>query len=299
MDQPTTICFIGLGVMGGRMARRLVDAGHHVVVFDNQPSAIKALVDAGATSADRPADAAANSDIIMTSLPAGEQVGEVMGGQDGILAGVKPGSTLVDLSTIGPEWASRLAKDAASHGVTMLDAPVGGGWKDAEEGNLVIMVGGESAALDGVRTILEVLSSALFHFGGPGTGQAAKLALNMSQAVMTVGAAEAVRLLRALGADLPTFLETLESLDANPWFQRPLRHTIEGAYPAGFRVSLALKDARLATQSGKSAGVSLPGGELARDLLNKALDAGMGEEHFSAIVKLYDADAPKEPKTVS
>jgi len=299
MEKQKRIGFIGLGVMGGRMARRLIDAGYQVVVFDSQPGAMQPLVDAGATSVVRPADVASESDIIMTSLPAGEHVHEVMAGPDGILAGVKPGTILVDLSTIGPEWASRLATEAANNGATMLDAPVGGGWKDAEEGKLVIMVGGDPAALEEAREALSALSSALFHFGGPGTGQAAKLALNMSQAVMTVGAAEAVRLLRALGADLPTFLETLEALDANPWFQRPLRHTIEGAYPAGFRVSLALKDARLATQSGKNAGVSLPGGELARDLLKKALDAGMGEEHFSAIVKLTDTDAPAQSKGVS
>lgn len=280
--------FIGLGVMGGQLARRLLDAGHQLTVCDVSADAVQTLTDAGAATAATPVELAGMCEVVFTSLPKPEHVRDVLTGADGVLAAPVAGLTVIDMSTIGPIAAEELAQTAAAAGVSMLDCPVGGGWMEARDGTLVLMVGGDAAVLDRHRDLLDVLGKAVFHFGGPGTGQATKVALNMSQAVLTAGAAEAVRLLRAGGVDLDAFLRTLESLDANPWFQRPLRHTIDGRFDPGFRIDLMAKDVDLALSSGNTNHVSLPAGELAGDLFRQAQRTGLGDLHISGLVKLYD-----------
>lgn len=286
--QHKDVGFVGLGVMGSRMAGRLLKAGHRLTVYDPESSNAAVVGAMGARIVSSPSRVAESSDVVHLSLPHGEAVHLVLAAEQGLLSAARDNLIIVDHSTIGPEWAVRCAEHAAKFGARMLDAPVGGGWAEAEDGTLVLMVGGDAGALEEVRPILATIGKALFHFGDPGTGQAVKLALNMSVAVLNMGAAEAVRLVRELGVDLSTFLETLESLDSNPWFQRPLRHTIEGSYPAGFRIDLAEKDIRLATEASAAADVDVPAGRLALELFRLAQQRGFGSEHLSAIVKLYE-----------
>ena len=171
---------------------------------------------------------AGRSDIVFTSLPAAAHVEQALAGPDGLLQSAHPGLIVVDLSTIGPGAAREMAARAAKAGVAMLDAPVGGGQSEAQAGTLVLMVGGAKEALDGCRDLLSQIGKSIFHFGGPGMGQAAKLALNLSGGILVAGAAEGVALMRGLGANLATFLEMLESLNANAWFQRPARDALAG-----------------------------------------------------------------------
>lgn len=280
--------FIGLGVMGGRMARRLLDAGHRLTVHDVSDDAVRPLAADGAARAASVAEVAAGSDVVFTSLPTPGHVRDVLSGPDGLLAAARPGLVVVDMSTIGPVAARELAGTAQAAGVTMLDCPVGGGWMEARDGTLVLLAGGDADALARHRDLLNVLGKAVFHFGDPGTGQAAKVALNMSQAVMTAGAAEAVRLLRAGGADLNAFLDAMTSLDANPWYQRPLRHTLEDRFDPGFRIDLMVKDVDLAIDTARANDVAVPAGECVVELYRQAQRAGLGGLHISGIVKLYD-----------
>lgn len=280
--------FIGLGVMGGQMARRLLDAGHRLTVHDVSEDATRSLAGAGAAAATSVAQVAADSDVVFTSLPTPAHVREVVTGPGGLLSAARPGLVVIDMSTIGPVAAEELAGAAEAAGVSMLDCPVGGGWMEARDGTLVLLAGGDKEVLDRHRDLLELLGKAVFHFGAAGTGQATKVALNMSQAVMTAGAAEAVRLLRASGADLTAFLDALSSLDANPWYQRPLRHTLDDRFDPGFRIDLMVKDINLAIDTAKANDVAVPAGECAVDLYRQAQRAGLGGLHISGIVKLYD-----------
>jgi len=277
------------------MARRLLDTGHRLTVFDLSADAVGTLENDGAGVAQSPAAVAQSSDVVFTSLPAARHVEAVLTGEGGILEAARPGLTVIDLSTIGPAAARRLAERAAKGGVTLLDAPVGGGQVQAESGTLVLMVGGDADAAERCRGLLLRLGKDAFHLGPSGSGQAAKVALNLSYGVLTAGAAEGAGLLRALGADLTVFLKVLEGLDANSWFQRPARDALAGSYEAGFRVDLALKDVGLGVDAGESAGLSLPAGNMARELLETAAARGWASEHTSALVKLYDEQGIERP----
>jgi 3-hydroxyisobutyrate dehydrogenase len=281
------IGYVGLGVMGGRMARRLVDAGFPTMVFDINPDSVATLRSAGAEVAASPRELAQTVDTLMFSLPTPDHVHAVLTDQEtGALTEVNRTFDIVDFSTIGPTSAAEFAGLAADKGIAMLDTPVGGGWMEARDGKLVIMAGGDEAALERNRDVLDVIGRSLFHFGPAGTGQAAKVALNMSQSVMTAGAAEAVRLLKATDVNLDVFLDTLKSLDANPWFQRPLQHYLDDDFSPGFRIDLMLKDIRLALATAQEQGLTLRVSELAKEIYADAGAAGLGGLHISGVVKL-------------
>lgn len=281
--------FVGLGVMGSRMAWRLLQAGCDLAVFDLDPAAAQRLTAAGAAAAASPAELAARSEVAFLSLPAAAHVERVLTGPEGLLEGARPGLTVADLSTIGPAAAQALAGRAAAAGAAWLDAPVGGGQPEAEAGTLVLMVGGAPEALAGCRDLLGQLGKAVFHFGGPGMGQAAKVALNLAYGATVAGAAEGVGLLRGAGADLGTFLELLSAVGASAWFQRPARDALAGRYEPGFRIDLMVKDLGLALEAGKAVGLELPMGELARARFTQAQQQGLGGQHTSALVELYRA----------
>lgn len=280
--------FVGLGVMGSRMARRLVGAGYDLAVFDLDAAAVRRLEAEGASAASSAAALAARSEVVCTSLPAAAHVEQVLTGPDGLVRGARPGLTVVDLSTIGPAAARVLATRAAEAGVVLLDAPVGGGQAEAEAGRLVLMVGGPAEALARCRDLLEHLGKAIFHFGGPGMGQAAKLALNLAGGVLVAGACEGVALLRGLGADLTVFLEMLGTLDANAWFQRPARDALAGSYEPGFRIDLMVKDLKLGVAAADAMGLEMPAAA-ALTLFARAQTLGLGGKHTSALVETYRA----------
>lgn len=283
--------FVGLGVMGSRIAERIALAGYEVVAHDADPSAY--ATHGGELRVGSIEEACGGARAVFLSLPNGQIVKDVLFGDPGVVSCTPSGAVIVDVSTIGPGWAGDISADLRS--ATFVDAPVGGGWQEAENGALISLVGGPADAVALVKPILSSYSSRVVHFGGTGAGQAAKVALNMSQAVMTVGAAEAALLCEQLGVDLVTFLETLESLDANPWFQRPLRHYLQGDYPLGFRTSLALKDVGLAVDAARDHGVSVLAGELAQQVLTRTVESGYADEHFSALIKTIKEATATQP----
>jgi 2-hydroxy-3-oxopropionate reductase len=168
---PTTIGFLGLGVMGAPMARNLLAAGYDVVAWNRSPAPLESLAAAGARPADGPAGAAAEAEVLISILKDDAVVREVLGGPDGAIAAARDGSLVVDMSTVSPALARELAAEARERGVGFLDAPVSGGDVGAREGTLSIMVGGEAADVERARPVFEVLGSRVTHVGGAGAGQ--------------------------------------------------------------------------------------------------------------------------------
>jgi 3-hydroxyisobutyrate dehydrogenase-like beta-hydroxyacid dehydrogenase len=279
--------FTGLGAMGGAIAFRLVRATRRLTVFDLRPEAVGPLTAAGAASAGSPAAAADGAEVVFTSLPAARQLEDVLLGPGGIATAARPSPLLVNLSTIGPAAARDLAEKSARRGITLLDAPVGGGQAEAEQGTLVVMGGGPPEAFEQCRELLELIGSPVFHLGSVGSGQAAKLALNLAYGALVAGASEATALARALGADLESFAEILAAVDCNAWFRRPAQDALADSFEPGFRVDLELKDLRLALEAARQADVSLPVGERVHDAFARADAPGLGDRHTSALVELY------------
>jgi 3-hydroxyisobutyrate dehydrogenase-like beta-hydroxyacid dehydrogenase len=243
----TPVGMIGLGNMGGRMARRLVDAGHEVVGYD--PVAGRAEA-AGAGAAASPADVARACGTVLMSLPDSTVVEPVVRGDDGVLAGAAPGTTVVDLSTASPESTVALAAEAAARDVTYLDAGISGGAAAAEKGTLTITAGGDAAAVDAVRPVLAPLAATVHHLGPVGAGHTAKLLNNFLNAVTLAATAEVMVAGQRAGLDLRTLLAAInggsgQSFASSNRFPR----IVEGDYLEGGLTSrLMTKDVTLYTE---------------------------------------------------
>jgi 3-hydroxyisobutyrate dehydrogenase len=294
------IGFLGLGNMGGPMARNLLKAGHRVSVFDPSGQAVAALVEAGATSADSPAAVAQTSvEAIVTMLPAAAQVKQVYLGKDGLLANVAPGVLLIDCSTIDPLGAREVATLALAQGNPMLDAPVSGGTGGAAAGTLTFMVGGPASAFDQAGPILSAMGKNLVHCGDSGNGQVAKIANNMLLGISMVGVAEAMALGVALGMDAKVLAGIINTSSGRCWsseINNPFPGVLENApaargYSGGFGTDLMLKDLGLATEAAKHVRQPVLLGAAAQQLYQSFSLQGHGGLDFSAIIKLYRRDA--------
>lgn len=193
--------FIGLGVMGKPMALNLIKAGYSLVVYDIMQAPVEVLVKAGAQKADSPARIGVRCDVIFTMLPDSPQVEEVVNGKDGILSAAHPGSIIIDMSSIAPSMAVKLAKEAASKGVDMLDAPVSGGEPKAIDGSLSIMVGGEEKVFERVKELLLCMGDSVLLIGEIGSGNVTKLANQIMVALHLAAVAEAMVFAEKAGVD--------------------------------------------------------------------------------------------------
>ncbi|MBS7660600.1 3-hydroxyisobutyrate dehydrogenase [Pseudomonas lalucatii] len=294
------IGFLGLGNMGGPMARNLLKAGHSVSVFDPSNQAVAVLVEAGAQAATSPAAIAqAQVDAIVTMLPAATQVKQVYLGQDGLLAHVRPGVLLIDSSTIDPLSAREVAAQAAAQGNPMLDAPVSGGTGGAAAGTLTFMVGGEVADFDRAGPILAAMGKNIVHCGASGNGQVAKIANNMLLGISMVGVAEAMALGVALGMDAKVLAGIINTSSGRCWsseINNPFPGVLENApasrgYSGGFGTDLMLKDLGLATEAARHARQPVLLGAAAQQLYQSFSLQGNGGLDFSAVIKLYRKEA--------
>lgn len=241
---------IGLGNMGGRMARRLGGAGFTVVGYDPVPGRAE---DAGAQPAGDPAEVARRCRVVLLSLPDSGVVEPVMRGPDGVLAGAHPpagAATVADLSTSSPESTVALAAEAAEAGVTFLDAGVTGGAAAAEKGTLTIMAGGEAAAIDAIRPVLEPIAATVHHLGPTGSGHTAKLLNNFLNAVTLASTAEVMVAGAKAGLDLRTLLAAINGGSGQSYASsRRFPHIVEGDYlEGGLTGDLMTKDIRLYTE---------------------------------------------------
>lgn len=293
----TRIGFVGLGNMGGHMARNLVAAGHQVTVFDLVPDLV-ASVEGASAGADASA-CAREVDVFISMLPAGRHVAGLYLGEDGILAHAGAGTLLIDCSTIDPDTARQVATAAAERDLEMLDAPVSGGTAGAESGTLTFMVGGPDAALERARPLLEVMGRNIFYAGGAGAGQTAKVCNNMLLAIHMAGTAEALALGVNNGLDPAVLSEIMKQSSGGNWslnVYNPYPGVMDGVpasrgYQGGFLVDLMTKDLGLAIAAAQASGSGVPLGSLAASLYRlHARQSNAGGLDFSSIQKFYQPD---------
>ncbi len=293
------IAFIGLGNMGGPMAANLLAAGHALHVFDLAPAAVETAVAAGATAAADAVAAVADADVVISMLPASRHVEALYLGDEGLLAKIPADALVVDCSTIAPASARKVAEAAAARGLQMLDAPVSGGVAGAAAGTLTFIVGGEAAALERARPYLQAMGRNLFHMGGAGAGQVAKLCNNMALGVIMAATGEAIALGVAHGLD-PTALSQMMAVSTgrswatevcNPWPGVLAGAPASRGYSGGFGNDLMLKDLGLAAEAAMGVGAPIPLGELARNLYAMNSRHGNGALDFSSIIKLVTRTA--------
>ncbi|NVD72391.1 3-hydroxyisobutyrate dehydrogenase [Duganella sp. BJB1802] len=289
------IAFIGLGNMGAPMAHNLLRAGRKVSVFDLSAAAMESLHSAGAQAATSAVAAVREADVVVTMLPADRHVRELYLGERGILAHAKPNALFIDCSTIAADAARAVAAAAEERGLAMIDAPVSGGTSGAAAGTLTFIVGGEAAALERARPVLEQMGKNIFHAGGPGAGQVAKICNNMLLGILMAGTSEALNLGVAHGLD-PKVLSDIMAKSSgrnwalelyNPWPGVMDNVPASRGYAGGFGTSLMLKDLGLAQQAAQSAEAATPLGSLARQLYQLHLQQGHGQQDFSSILRLF------------
>jgi 3-hydroxyisobutyrate dehydrogenase len=288
------IAFIGLGNMGGPMAANLSKAGHQLRVFDLVPAALDAAVAAGAHAASSAHDTLADAEIVISMLPASRHVEGLYLGEGGILAQIPAAALVIDCSTIAPASARKLAAEAQARGLAMLDAPVSGGTAGAAAGSLTFIVGGAAEVLERARPVLQAMGKNIFHVGDNGAGQVAKLCNNMALGVIMAATGEALALGVAQGLD-PAVLSQMMAVSTgrswatevcNPWPGVLPNAPASRGYTGGFGNDLMLKDLGLVAESAVQAGVSIPLGELARNLYAMNSQAGNGALDFSSVIKL-------------
>ncbi|CAD7215041.1 3-hydroxyisobutyrate dehydrogenase [Xanthomonas arboricola] len=293
-DTMSKIAFIGLGNMGGPMAANLIKAGHQLRVFDLVPAALDAAAAAGAHAASSAHDTLADAEIVISMLPASRHVEALYLGEAGILAQIPAAALVIDCSTIAPASARKLAAEAQARGLAMLDAPVSGGTAGAAAGSLTFIVGGAAQVLERARPVLQAMGKNIFHVGDNGAGQVAKLCNNMALGVIMAATGEALALGVAQGLD-PAVLSQMMAVSTgrswatevcNPWPGVLPNAPASRGYSGGFGNDLMLKDLGLVAESAVQAGVSIPLGELARNLYAMNSQAGNGALDFSSVIKL-------------
>ncbi len=284
-----TIGFIGLGIMGRGMARNLLRAGFPLVVWNRTASRMEPLVEAGARPADSPAHLASQCDIIITCVSDTPDVQEVILGEQGVIHGARPGSLVIDTSTISPTATQQIATRLQEKGVHMLDAPISGGSEGAAKGTLSIMVGGDEADFQRALPVLQAMGQRITLVGGHGAGQTVKL---MNQ-ILVVGHAlamsEAFMFGQAAGVNLHKALEAVEAGAAGSWM---LSHRgpqiLARDWRPGFTIDLQQKDLRLVLDAADDVGSPLLGTSLVFQLYRTLQAQGLGSEGNHALIKALE-----------
>lgn len=291
-----TIGFVGLGIMGRPMSQHLNKAGYPLVVYDIVPAGVKELVDLGAKSAPTSAEAAAAADVVITMVPDSPDVEAAYLGPQGILAGAKPGTIFMDMSSISPTVAIKVAKEAEKKGCEMLDAPVSGGDVGARNATLSIMVGGKQEIFDKVKPIFEVMGKPTY-CGPSGSGQVVKACNQILVAVTLVGMAEALVLGSKAGVDPEVIVKVLSGGLARCGVleNRGMRVTKRDFAP-GFRSRFHYKDLNIIQEAGRAYQCSLPASALAHELFGTMQAMGWGEDDHSGIVKVIEMLSNAEVK---
>jgi 3-hydroxyisobutyrate dehydrogenase-like beta-hydroxyacid dehydrogenase len=280
---------IGCGNIGGAVAGNLVQDGHHVSVHDASAERLRPLVGLGARSADSPAKVAERSEITFMSLPTPAIVEQVAGQW---LEGAQRDAVLVDLSTNAPAMVRALGERLAGAGCHLLEAPLTGGAPGAQSRMLVFMVGGDAAAFDRVEPVLSRLGRAVFHVGGLGLGNTAKLVNSLVAFTATCASLEVLAVAAKAGIDLRTMVEMIRTGGAGNFFiDRMVEGINERGRPTTFALALAAKDAGLLCDVAREQGVPVPVSAQVAQSLVAALGAGLGDRDFTDIVELIERQA--------
>lgn len=269
------IGWIGTGVMGAAMAAHLLGAGHRLTVFNRSRDKAQGLLEKGAQWADSPEMVARGSDIVFTMVGFPEDVREVILGDDGALAGIAAGATLVDMTTSSPDLAQRIHGECAAKKVAALDAPVSGGDIGARDATLAIMVGGEPAAFDAVKPLLGILGKTISLMGGPGSGQHTKMTNQVLIAGTMIGVVESLLYAQRAGLDAHHVIEVIGKGAASSWSINTLGPRIaDGDFNPGFYIKHFVKDMGIALEEARRARLSLPGLALVNQLYLSAMAMG-------------------------
>lgn len=288
------IAFIGLGNMGGPMAANLLKASHNVTVFDLLQANVDKLVAEGASAANSAQDAVKDAEFVISMLPAGKHVKSLYLGDDGLNQHMRQGAMVIDSSTIDAESAKTVGAELSSAGFEFVDAPVSGGVGGAIAGTLTFIVGGDNAHYDKVKPILEAMGKNIFHAGGIGAGQVAKICNNMLLAVLMTGTAEALQMGINNGLDPKVMSDIMLQSSGRNWtleLYNPCPGVMENVpssndYQGGFMVDLMKKDLGLAMEAANQSRSMTPMGALADNLYAMHSAAGNGGKDFSSIFEM-------------
>jgi 3-hydroxyisobutyrate dehydrogenase-like beta-hydroxyacid dehydrogenase len=287
--------FVGLGIMGLPMAKKLLDAGYTVVGHNRSRDPVDELVEYGGEGAASAAEAARRSDVVVTCLPDSEVVEAVVRGDDGLMEGFAGGETLIDCSTISPSVTEELAEDLAVMDVDMLDAPISGGEEGAIEGTLSIMVGGEADVLDAHRELLATMGGTITHCGPGGAGQVAKACNQVVVANTMEAVSEAIVLAGKAGADVEAVVEAISGGAAGCWtLDNRAPSMIRGEFDPGFFAAYQYKDLRIATGAGEEFGAPMPITQVTHDMYKTMEETGMGEDDNSGVMQVLEMMAGEE-----
>jgi 3-hydroxyisobutyrate dehydrogenase len=281
--------FIGLGIMGRPMAGHILKGGHPLTVYNRTRSKTAELQAQGAAVAGSPAEVAARSGIVITMVTDTSDVEEVVAGPGGIIEGIRPGSIVVDMSTISPKTERDLDGKLRSRGSVLVDAPVSGGDVGARNATLAIMAGGDREAFERVLPILRLLGKTITHCGPAGSGQIAKLGNQILVSVTLLAVSEALVFARKNGLDPSTLIEAVSGGAAQSWQLTNLGpRIIKRDFAPGFMIDLVQKDLRLVLEACSSADVSLPATGLVHQLFGSAQAHGSGREGTQGLAKVLE-----------
>ncbi|MCW3986789.1 MAG: 2-hydroxy-3-oxopropionate reductase [Candidatus Bathyarchaeota archaeon] len=283
------IGYIGLGVMGKPMAKNLLKAGHQLVVYDIVKEKVDDLVQAGAEPADNCRDAASRGDIIILMLPDSPEVEAVMLGEEGVLEGARPGSIIIDMSSISPLVDIALEKKAREKSLKMMDAPVSGGEPGAVAGTLAIMVGGDASTFDEIKGILNVMGKSVVRVGEIGAGQFTKLANQILVAVHLQAMSEALVFAKKAGLDVQKVYDAVKGgLAGSNVLDAKVPLVLKRNYKPGFRIKLHIKDLKNALIVGRELGIPLPATALAQTFFEACDAAGRGNLDHGALITVTE-----------
>jgi 3-hydroxyisobutyrate dehydrogenase len=295
--------FIGTGTMGQPMVSNLIKRGFAVVAYDVVRAALEAAVKLGATACGSAAEAARQSDLVVTMLPSSGHVETAYLDAGGVLEGVARGRLCVDMSTIEPAVAQRVAARLRERGVRFIDAPVSGGVVGAEKATLAIMVGGEAADLEEARPALAAMGANIIHVGPVGSGEVAKLCNNLIAGVAAVAVSEAFRIAEGFGVDARVLTDVISKSSGNTWVMEKA-HPVPGLVPraassrnyeGGFMTDLMAKDLGLAVSAARDLRVPVVVAPAAQQVLRLASSHGLGRKDFTAIYTFLKPSSDQAP----
>jgi 2-hydroxy-3-oxopropionate reductase len=282
----STIAFIGLGIMGSPMAVNLVKAGNQVIGYNRSPERAKDLVAAGGKAVDSIANAVAEADVVAVMVPDSPDVEAVLTGDDGVFTHAKPGTLIIDFSSIRPDVAADLAEQARNHGFKMLDAPVSGGEPGAIDAALSIMVGGSAEDFEAAKPVLDAVGKTTVHVGPSGSGQTVKAANQLIVAGNIELLAEAIVFLQAYGVDTDAAVKVLGGgLAGSAVLNQKAQKMLDRDFDPGFRIDLHHKDLGVVTAAAREAGVVAPLGALVAQLMASARANGDGGLDHSGLLR--------------
>ncbi len=283
----TQLAFVGLGAMGSRVAKRLLDAGYPVMGYNRTRARAEVLVSAGMGWAGSPRAAAGAADVVFSMVTDDAALEAIAEGPDGVLAGLAPEKIWVDMSTVSPAASRAVAARAAAQGAQMLDAPVSGGPMTVEQGNLAIMVAGDQAAFRRVEPLLLAIGPKVSYVGGNGMALILKLAGNLSLAVQMLAFSEGVLLAEKNGVPRETAVQVLlNGALASPMLKYRGPFVLEMPHPPQFSVQLTQKDVLLALEVGRACGMPLPTTAVVNEFLTAAKAMGLAGEDFAALFQV-------------